>query len=92
MLLLFRKKVKKLFVFYLYIADFLWEMNDKRIIEFGFRKLSELSRPRSALFASASLRQITLTSLGLNNSEYAAQPHPIILNYMEIQASTQKVS
>ena len=50
--------------------DFLWRMNNKRMIEFGFRRISELFRPRSAL-----------SDLGLNNSEYpAAQPHPIILN------------
>jgi hypothetical protein len=38
-------------------------MNDKIIIEFGLRKISELFRPRSALSASTSLRQITLTSV-----------------------------
>ena len=52
------------------IADFSWGMNDKRIIEFGFRRISELLRPRSAL-----------SDLGLNNSEYSAQPHLIIRKY-----------
>ena len=50
------------FNFYLH-ADFSCKMNNKRIIEFGFRRISELFRPRSALSASASLRQITLTSV-----------------------------
>jgi hypothetical protein len=38
-------------------------LNNKIIIEFGLRRISELFRPRSALYASASLRQITLTSV-----------------------------
>ena len=77
----FLKKLKNyLFFIGIRIADFSWGMNNKRIIEFNFRKISELFRPRSALSASASLRQITLADLGLNNSEYPAQPYPVILN------------
>ena len=49
-------------------------MNNKIIIAFGFRRISELFRPRSAL---SDLN----ADLGLNNSEYPAQPHPVILNY-----------
>ena len=41
-------------------SDFmtLWGMNNKRIIEFGFGRISELFRPRSAVIC-----------LGLNNSD-----------------------
>jgi hypothetical protein len=49
-------------------------MNNKTIIEFGLRSIPELFRPRS----SASADNI---DLGLNNSGYPAQPHPIIVKY-----------
>ena len=45
-------------------------MNNKTIIEFGLRRIPELFRPRS-----------NNIDLGLNNSGYPAQPHPIIVNY-----------
>ena len=38
---------------FIYMADFSCKMNNKRIIEFGLRRISELFRPRSALSASA---------------------------------------
>ena len=53
-------------------------MNNKTIIEFGLRRIPELFRPRSMLSASAFGDNI---DLGLNNSGYPAQPHPIIVNY-----------
>ena len=41
-------KVKKLFVFFcIHIADFLCGVDDKRIIEFGFRRMLKLFRPWS---------------------------------------------
>ena len=43
------------------IANFSWGINNKRIIEFGFHRISEFFRPRSALSATPLLRQITLT-------------------------------
>jgi hypothetical protein len=49
-------------------------MNNKTIIEFGLRRIPELFRPQP----SASADNI---DLGLNNSGYPAQPHPIIVNY-----------
>ena len=70
----FLKSLKNyLFFICIRIADFSWEMNNKKIIEFGFRRIPELFRPRSAL-----------SDLGLNNSEYSAQPHLIILKYMKL--------
>jgi hypothetical protein len=55
-------------------------MNNKTIIEFGLRRIPELFRPRSMLSAEAEN-----IDLGLNNSGYPAQPHPIIVkNYTEI--------
>ena len=38
---------------FIYMADFSFKMNNKRIIEFGLCRISELFRPRSALSASA---------------------------------------
>ena len=44
---------KELCIFVLKWLCFIsWEMNNKRIIEFGFRKISELFRPRSAKLKS----------------------------------------
>ena len=53
------------------IADFSWGMNNKRIIEFGFRRISELFRAQSALPA--------------DSSEYPAQPRPIIVNCQSVR-------
>ena len=38
---------------FIYMADLPCKMNNKRLIEFGLRRISELFRPRSALSASA---------------------------------------
>ena len=44
------KKLKNyLFFICIRIADFSWGINDKRIIEFSFHRISELFRPWSAL-------------------------------------------
>ena len=51
---------------FIYMADFSCKMNNKRIIEFGSRRISELFRPRSALSASASADN---ADLALNNSD-----------------------
>ena len=47
-------------------------MNDKTIIELGYRKIS--------WFVSVSLRQI-IDLLATEKSRYFAQPRPIIANY-----------
>ena len=56
-------------------------MNNKTIIEFGLRRIPELFRPRSMLSASRPSALADNIDLGLNNSGYPAQPHPIIVNY-----------
>ena len=56
-------------------------MNNKTIIEFGLRRIPELFRPwwlGQCYLPSASADNI---DLGLNNSGYPAQPHPIIVKY-----------
>ena len=59
-------------------------MNNKTIIEFGLRRIPELFRPRSMLSPQPSADNI---DLGLNNSGYPAQPHPIIVKYQYKTAS-----
>ena len=80
----FLKKVKKLFVFYLYSHRrfFVRSMNNKIIIQFGFRRVPEYQTIQTSVsviclsFASADN-----ADLHLNNSEYPAKPHPIILKH-----------
>ena len=74
---IFFKKVENyLFLYCIRIADFSWVMNNKRIIEFGFRRISELLRPRFRQTSEAS-------DLGLNNSEYLAPPATLLKSFME---------
>jgi hypothetical protein len=60
-------------------------MNNKTIIEFGLRRyqnyldLGQCYLPQP----SASADNI---DLGLNNSGYPAQPHPIIVNWMQVRS------
>ena len=51
-------------------------MNNKAIIEFGFRRYEELCRSRRAFSTEAEN-----TLLDLLNSSYPSQPHSIIANY-----------
>jgi hypothetical protein len=53
-------------------------MNNKTIIEFGLRRIPELFRPRQCYLPQPSADNI---DLGLNNSGYPGQPHPIIVKY-----------
>ena len=58
-------------------------MNNRTIIEFGFRKISRISKTSvSVIVLSHPLRQITLTSVyGLNNSGYPVQSTGSISSY-----------
>ena len=49
-----------------HVNDKTVHVNNKIIIEFGFRGISRI---------------IEASVIGLNNSRYPAQPHPIIINY-----------
>ena len=56
-----------------HVNDKTVHVNDKIIIEFGFRGISRI--------IEASVSVIDNANLCLNNSRYPAQPHPIIINY-----------
>ena len=70
--IIFFKKVENfLFLYCIRIDDFSWVMNNKRIIEFDFHRISQLLRPKSRQTSKAS-------NLGLNNSEHPAQPATLL--------------
>jgi hypothetical protein len=54
-------------------------MNNKTIIEFGLRRIPELFRLGQCYLPQPSASADNI-DLGLNNSGYPAQPHPIIVN------------
>ena len=68
-LFLFKKLKNYLFFISIPIADFSWGLNNKKVLNSAFAAYQDI-------FASADN-----ADLGLNNSEYPAQPHPIILKY-----------
>jgi hypothetical protein len=58
-------------------------MNNKTIIEFGLRRIPELLDLGQCYLPQPSASADNI-DLGLNNSGYPAQPHPIIVKYLEI--------
>ena len=57
----------------------LWKMHNKTIIEFGFRIISRIIKPSCLCCLPRPLASADNTDLGLDNSWYHAQPHPIIV-------------
>ena len=60
-----------------------FSMNNKTIIEFGFRVIWRISKA-SACVIHLSFASADNTNLGLDNSSYHTQPHSIIVNYFRI--------
>ena len=63
-------------------------MSNKRITKFGFRRISEYIIQTSVSVICLNLALADNSDLGLNNSEYPSQPHPIILNCSILQTLT----
>ena len=59
-------------------------MNNKTIIEFGFRVIWRIIKA-SVCVILLSFASADNTNLGLDNSSYHTQPHSIIVNYIIFQ-------
>ena len=62
----------------------MWKMYNKTIIEFGFRMISWIIKPLCLCYLPQPSALADNTDLGFHNSRYHAQPHPIIVSYMNI--------
>ena len=57
----------------------MWKMYNKTIMEFGFRMISWIIKTSCPCYLPQPSASADNTDLGFDNSEYHAQPHPIIV-------------
>ena len=61
-----------------------WKMYNKTIIELGFRMISWNIKTSCLCYLPKPKADADNTDLGFDNSWYHAQPHPIIVQYMQV--------
>ena len=72
-----------------HVNDKTVHVNNKIIIEFGFRGISRIIEASVSVILPQPAASADNANLCLNNSRYPAQPHPIIINYPKVGNFTQ---